>query len=277
MIDVNRDLLGAPLGGDMLRACQRHPATIAGKPEEILRHQRYRAPRAPLPRRVSRRIDNNLTHDSPASMVRIAARNEKPRQRLGYPHSPGLGPVTVQVSQRGPHVPAALDRPGELLGSPSRPASFIIDLSTVLDETAALPTGLLRPASNHPRGRSQATRRLVAPRQARPLGAGRTRMRAVAGRSAGPGRSPLRKRSHKMPDPRKPSPPHATVGWSRDDEASERSSGPANADGGHDLDRQGHPGRAIAFAAIRAAHTLARADCSSRGNAVTVSSWTEQQ
>lgn len=104
----------------MLGACQRRPATVAGKPEEIFRHQRYRAPRAPLPRRVSRRIDDDLTNDSPTRMVRIAARNQEPGQRLGYPYSSGLGPVTVQVPQRGTHVPAAVDRPGELPGSPSR-------------------------------------------------------------------------------------------------------------------------------------------------------------
>jgi hypothetical protein len=35
LINVNRDLLGAALGGDMLGACQRRPAAVAGKPEEI--------------------------------------------------------------------------------------------------------------------------------------------------------------------------------------------------------------------------------------------------
>lgn len=132
MINVNGDLLGAALGGDMLRACQRRPATVAGKPQEILRHQRYRAPRAPLPRRVSRRIDDNLTHDPPTSMMRIATRHEEPGQRVGYPHRSRLGPVTVQVPQRGAHVPAALHCPGELPRSPPRLASFIIHPSTVL-------------------------------------------------------------------------------------------------------------------------------------------------
>jgi hypothetical protein len=97
LINMNRDLLGAALGGDMLGACQRRPATIFGKPEEILRHEWYRAPRAPLPRRVSRRIDDNLTHDSPTGMVRIAPRYEKPGQRIRYTQSSWLGPVTVQV------------------------------------------------------------------------------------------------------------------------------------------------------------------------------------
>lgn len=90
MVNVDGDLLSAALGGDMLGAGQRCPATVGGKPEEIFRHERYRAPRAPLPRRVSRRIHDNLTHDSPTTMVRIAARNEEPGQRLGYAHSSGF-------------------------------------------------------------------------------------------------------------------------------------------------------------------------------------------
>jgi hypothetical protein len=139
LINVNGDLLGAALSGDMLGACQRRPPTLAGKPDEILRYQRYRAPRAPLPRRVSGRIDDNLTHDSPASMVRIATRNEKPGQRLGHPQSSGLGPVTVEVPQCGTHVPAALHCPGELPRSPPRlVASFILDPSTVLGRKPAI-------------------------------------------------------------------------------------------------------------------------------------------
>jgi hypothetical protein len=78
LINVSRDLLGATLRGDVLGACQRRPAAIACKPDEIFRHKRYRAPSAPLPRRVSRRIDDNLTNSSPTCMVRIATRNEKP-------------------------------------------------------------------------------------------------------------------------------------------------------------------------------------------------------
>ncbi len=136
MIDVNGDLFGPALGGDMLGPCQRRPATVAGKPEQVLRYERYRAPRAPLPRRVSRGIDDNLTHDSPTRMVRIATRNEEPSQRLGYTLSSGFGPVTVQVPQCGTHVPSALHCPGELPRTPPRLASFIIDPSTVLDQKA---------------------------------------------------------------------------------------------------------------------------------------------
>jgi hypothetical protein len=122
----------------MLGACQRRPPTVAGKPDEILRYQRYRAPRAPLPRRVSRRIDDNLTHDSPTGMVRIATGDEKPGQRLRHPQSSGLGPVSVQVPQCGANIPAALHCPGELPRSPPRLASFIIDPFTVLGRRPAL-------------------------------------------------------------------------------------------------------------------------------------------
>lgn len=134
----------------MLGACQRRPATVAGKPEEIFGHQRYRAPRAPLPRRVSRRIDDNLTHDSPTRMVRIAARNEEPGQRLGYPHSSGLGPVTVQVPQCGTHISAALDRPGEL---PGRPPRLCVVHHRSLHRTRAEGRApcWLQLASNHPK------------------------------------------------------------------------------------------------------------------------------
>jgi hypothetical protein len=137
LINVNGDLLGAALSGDMLGTCQRRPATIAGKPEEILRYQRYRAPRASLPRRISRGIDDNLTHYSPTSMVRIATRDEKPGQRVGYTQRSGLGRVTVQMPQRSTHVPAALYCPGELPRTPPRLASVIFDPSTVLDQKAA--------------------------------------------------------------------------------------------------------------------------------------------
>jgi hypothetical protein len=108
LINVNGDLLGAALGGNMLGAGQRRPAAVAGELEEILRYQRYRPSRALLPRRVSWRIDDHLTDDSPAGMVRIATRHEEAGQRLGYSLSSGLGPMTVQVPQCGAYAPSAL-------------------------------------------------------------------------------------------------------------------------------------------------------------------------
>jgi hypothetical protein len=132
LINVAGDLLNAALGGDMLGAHQRRPAMVAGQSDEILRYQRNRAPRAPLPRRVGGRFDDNLTHDSPASMVRIATRNQKPRQRLGHTLGSWLRPVTVQVPESSADAPAALHRLGELNCSPPRLVSLIVDPSTVL-------------------------------------------------------------------------------------------------------------------------------------------------
>jgi hypothetical protein len=200
LINVNRDLLGAAPGGDMLGACQRRPATVASKPEEIFRDQRYRAPRASLPRRVRRRIDDNLTHDSPTTVVRIAARNEEPRQRLGYPHSSGLGPVTIQVPQCGTNVPAPLNRPGELPGSPPR-LCFVHhrSLFTVLHRKAALHAGLLQRASITARSVTEPPRAGAEADSAARRRADWTR--AVADRREGWDVRISRKRSPNVPDP----------------------------------------------------------------------------
>jgi len=77
---MDGDLFGTALRGDVLGAHQRRPATITGKPDEIVRYQRYRASRALLPGRVGRRINDDLAYHSPTRMVRIAPRNEKPGQ-----------------------------------------------------------------------------------------------------------------------------------------------------------------------------------------------------
>ncbi len=126
------DLLGASLGGDMLSTRQRRAATVAGKADEIFGHQRHRAACALLPRRVGRRVDDDLAHGSPTCVVRIAACHQKPRQRLRHPFRSGVGPVTVEVPECGTHAAAAFDRTGELARSPPRLASLIVDRSTVL-------------------------------------------------------------------------------------------------------------------------------------------------
>jgi hypothetical protein len=92
---VHGDLLGAALGGDVLSPRQRRPAAVSGKPDKIFRYQRYRATRAPLPGRVSRRINDNLAYHSPTSMARIATRNEKPGQRVGQHRGSRFGSVIV--------------------------------------------------------------------------------------------------------------------------------------------------------------------------------------
>ena len=97
MIYVRSDLFGAPLGGDVLGVGQLRAPTVAGKGDEILGDDRYRAARALLPWRVGRRVDDNLTDDSPTSVVRVTTRNKKPRERIGHPIGSGLGCVDVQM------------------------------------------------------------------------------------------------------------------------------------------------------------------------------------
>jgi hypothetical protein len=85
LVDVRCDLFGTPLRGDVLSAGQRRPATLAREADQILGHQRYRASCAPCPGGIGRRIDDHLADDAPTGVVRVATRDEKPRQRLGHP------------------------------------------------------------------------------------------------------------------------------------------------------------------------------------------------
>ncbi len=147
MIDVNGDLLGATLGSDMLSTHQRGSAAVPGKPDQILRNQRYRTPRTFLPGSVTRRIDDRLTNDPPSSMVRITTRNQKACERLRHLESFRLCPMTIQVPQRGSHFTAVLHRPGQIPRAPPRLASFVVDACTVPSRRAAW---------RHPRGRGPA-------------------------------------------------------------------------------------------------------------------------
>jgi hypothetical protein len=141
LIDVDRDLFGAALGGDVLSAGQLRAAAVACKADQVLCYQRHRSPRALLPRRVGRRVDDDLTDDPPARVVRIAARYKKPCERLRHPQRSWLGPVAVEMSQCGANVTAILDRAGELTRGPPRLALFIVDPSTVLAGLLALGLG----------------------------------------------------------------------------------------------------------------------------------------
>jgi len=98
LIDVDGDLLGAALGGDMLSVGQLDAPVVAGKADQVLGYQWHGAPRAFLPRRVRRGLDDDLTDHSPARVVGIAACDEKPRERLCHPQRPWLGRVTVEMS-----------------------------------------------------------------------------------------------------------------------------------------------------------------------------------
>ena len=131
LIDVDGDLFGAAPGSDVLGADQRRAATLAREADQVFGHQWYGAPRAFLPRCVGGRVDDNLPDHSPTRVVRIAARDEKPRQCLCQPQRSWLAAVAVQVSQGGPHVAAGIDRPGELPRSHPRLAWFVLDPSSL--------------------------------------------------------------------------------------------------------------------------------------------------
>jgi hypothetical protein len=149
---VNRDLFDAALGGNVLSAGQLGAPTVAGQTDEILGHQRYGAPRTLRPRGVGRRIDYNLADDPPTSVVRITSRNEKPGESLGHPYSPRLGPVAVQVTERGADVTAVVHRPGEFPRCPPGLLSYIVDPPTVLGRlsAASMSASARRPLVNVP-------------------------------------------------------------------------------------------------------------------------------
>ena len=107
-------LFGTTLSGYMLSASQLRSAAVACEADQVISHQRHRPPRAFLPRGVGRRVHNDLTHDSPARMMRIAARDKKSRERLCHLVRPGSGRVAVEVSQCGPDATPVINRSGEL-------------------------------------------------------------------------------------------------------------------------------------------------------------------
>lgn len=129
---MHGDLLGAPLGGDVLGARQRRAPAVAGEADEVLGDQPHGSPRAFLPRRIRRRVDDNLTDDAPSGVVGVTTGHEKPGERLGDSRRPGLGAVAVEMPQRGAHTTAVLDRSGKLAWRPARLFSVSVDPSTVL-------------------------------------------------------------------------------------------------------------------------------------------------
>ena len=77
-------------------------------------------------------IDDDLTDDSPTSVMRVATRNKKPRERIGQSRGSGLGCVDVEMPKRSTDVPAVVYRPSQFPRGPPRSVSFIVDTSTVL-------------------------------------------------------------------------------------------------------------------------------------------------
>jgi len=98
LIHMGSDLLDPPLRGDVLGTSQLHPPGVARKRHEIAGNDRYRAPRALLPWRISSRVHDDLTDDSPTGVVRITPRDEKPRERVCHALGSGIGRVAVQVA-----------------------------------------------------------------------------------------------------------------------------------------------------------------------------------
>ena len=114
MINVTGDLFGATLSGHMLGARQLRSATVAREGDQVLSYQRHRPPRAFLPRSVGGRVHDDLTHDSPSRVVRIATRDEKARERLRHTVRPGLGSVAIEMPQRRADAAPVINRPREL-------------------------------------------------------------------------------------------------------------------------------------------------------------------
>lgn len=90
LIDVDSDLLGAAVSGEVLSSSQRCAPTLAGKAEQIAGDQRNRPAGALLPRCVGGRVNYHLANDSPTGVVRVAARDQKPSEGLGHAGRPGF-------------------------------------------------------------------------------------------------------------------------------------------------------------------------------------------
>ena len=128
---MNSDLLGAPLGGNVLGLGQLRPPAVAGERDQILGDHRYSTSRTLLPWRIGCGIDDNLTDDSPTGVMRVATRNKKSRERIGQSRGSGLGCVNVEMPKRSTDVPAVIYRPSQFPRGPPRSVALIVDTSTV--------------------------------------------------------------------------------------------------------------------------------------------------
>ena len=110
MVDVTGDLLRPTAGSDVLSAVQRRPAFGGREAQQVRRDQRDGTPRAFLPRRVGRRVDDHLAHDAPAGVVGLAAGHQEAGERLREHLRVGLGAVGVKMTQRLADAAAVSDR-----------------------------------------------------------------------------------------------------------------------------------------------------------------------
>jgi hypothetical protein len=129
---VGSDLFDSAPSSDVLGLWQLRSPGGAGKGDEIASDHRYRAPSALLPWRVRGRIDDYLADSSPTGVMRVATRDQKSCERVGYPLGVGIGPVNRQMPQRGADVATVVHCPGQLPRRPSWPVSRIVDPSTLL-------------------------------------------------------------------------------------------------------------------------------------------------
>ena len=120
LIDVTGDLLRAALGGDVLGARELRAAAGSGEVQQVTGYERHCPAGTLLPRSVGGRIHHDLTNDSPACMMRVAASDEKARERVGNGGCPRLGSVAVEMAQCGAHVAPIVDRSRQLRSSPPR-------------------------------------------------------------------------------------------------------------------------------------------------------------
>ena len=132
LVYVGSDLFGSALSGDVLGLRQPSSPGGAGEGDEIVGDHRHSASRALLPWRVSSRIDHHLANGSPTGVMRIAARDQKSRKRVGDPLGVGIGCMTVQMPQRGADVATVVHYPGQFPCGPSWPVLRVVDTSTVL-------------------------------------------------------------------------------------------------------------------------------------------------
>lgn len=129
---MDGDLLGAALGGDVLGTRQRRAPLAAGEGHQVVGDQPHGSPRAFLPGRIGGGVHDNLTDDPPAGVVRVAASDEKPGQRLGDSGRAWLGTVAVEMPERSADTTTVLHCPGELAWGSARLFNVILDLFSVL-------------------------------------------------------------------------------------------------------------------------------------------------
>jgi hypothetical protein len=137
LIYVHRDLFDPTPRRDVLSAGERGAPRGLRKADQVFRYQWHGTSRTLLPRSIGSRIDDDLTEHSPTRMVRVAARDEEPAERLGDPLCIRLRSVTIKVPERRPDPAAVVNRACQLAGSLARLVYRVIDAAPYCRGTAA--------------------------------------------------------------------------------------------------------------------------------------------